>query len=196
MGKSIRTTVIGGIIFVVPLIFILLILGRAFDLAKRVATPISKFVPIESFAGIAAANVLAGFIVISVCYVAGVLARSSMISDKVGKLDAFLGRAIPTYQPTKQGFVDSISNRSFEDDWKVVLVGTKGDRRFLGFEVERLQNGEVSVFQPLSPNTKSGFVWTVPSAQVEVLHMNPRELSAILRSHGIGLSESPVQASG
>ena len=190
MGRGLRTTVIGGIVFLVPVIFVLMILRRAYELALKVATPISKIVPIESFGGLAIANILAAAVVVGVCYTAGVAARSSIISARVNKLDHFLNRAIPTYQPTKRGLIDSISDKALEDDWKVVLVGKADDKRSLGFEVERLENGDVAVFQPLSPNTKTGFVWTVPAANVEVLQMNPRELSARLKAYGIGISDS------
>ena len=190
MSKGIRTTIIGGVVFLVPVIFVLMILNRAYELALKVANPIGKIIPIESFAGLALSNILAAGIVVGVCYSAGVAARSSIISARVNKLDQFLNRAIPTYQPMKKGFVDSITDKSFEDDWKVVLVGGPEERRFLGFEVERLSSGDVAVFQPLTPNTKTGFVWTVPAASVEALEIGPRELTERLKSYGIGIAEN------
>ena len=189
MGKSLQTTIIGGIVFLAPVIFILMILQRAYELALKVAAPISRFIPIESFVGLALANILAAALVIGVCYAAGMVARSSIISARVNKLDEFLSNAIPAYHPTKRGIIDSISDESLEDDWKVVLVGEKGRQRSLGFEVERLSNGDVAVFQPLTPNTKTGFVWTVSPESIEVLEINPRDLTAKLKAYGVGISE-------
>lgn len=190
MNKGLRTTLIGGIIFLVPLIFVLIILGKAHGIALKVATPISKIIPIESFGGVALVNILAGLAIVLVCYLAGLMARSSMIAAKVDKVDQFLTRAIPSYHSTKKGFIDSIDNKSFEDEWTVVLIGPSGEKRALGFEIDRLKNGDVVVFQPLSPNTRSGFVWSVPPDQVEALDINPRDLSEQLTSYGVDLSSS------
>lgn len=189
MGKSIRTTVIGGIVFLIPLMFVLMILKQAYQLALAVAIPVSDILPIEKFAGYAVASILAALIVIAVCFGAGMLARSSIISNKIGKLDKFLARAIPAYHFTKKDLIETLGNRSFEDDWKVVLVGKPDDKRLLGFEVERRPNGDVIVFQPNTPTIRTGFVWTVPAEQVELLDIKPRQLSALLKTYGIGASE-------
>ncbi|PYG27525.1 hypothetical protein [Pelagimonas varians] len=187
MLNGLRTTIIGGIIFLVPIIFVLLILGKAYGIALQVAAPISKLFPIESFGGIALANILAAFAVIAVCYTAGLIARSSLISAKVAKMDQFLTRAIPTYHFTKKGFIDSVGNKSFEDDWKVVWIGDPADKRALGFEISKLANGDVLIFQPNTPNTSTGFVWSVPAHHVELIDIAPRDLSKHLKSYGIGL---------
>ena len=55
----IKTTTIGGIVFMVPIIIIIVILGKAFELMLKVAQPIDKLIPIESIGGIAFANLLA-----------------------------------------------------------------------------------------------------------------------------------------
>lgn len=190
MINGLRTTVVGGIIFLVPIVFILFILGKAYGIALKIATPISKLIPIESFAGVALANILAALAVIAVCYVAGLVARSNLISTKVKKVDDFLTRAVPTYHFTKKGFIDSVGNKSFEDDWKVVWIGDPVGKRALGFEIARLPNGDVLIFQPNTPNTTTGFVWSVPAHHVELIDIAPRDLSKHLQSYGIGLPKA------
>ncbi|WP_299932105.1 hypothetical protein [uncultured Pelagimonas sp.] len=189
MNKGLRTTVIGGIIFLVPLVFILIILNKAYGFAFKIAKPISKVIPIETLGGVALANILAGLAVFLVCYGAGVMARSSIIAAQVEKLDHFLTRAIPTYHSTKRGFIDSIDDTSIEDNWQAVLIGEPSGQRTLGFETERLSNGDSVVFQPNSPNTRNGTVMTVPRSQIERIDIAPRDMSAVLKSYGAGASK-------
>lgn len=189
MIKSIKTTVIGGVAFLVPLVFIMLILKEAYSVALKIAIPFSKILPFSNFAGFAVASILAVLIVIAACYGAGLAARSSLVSTQVEKLDKFLSRAVPTYHFTKKDLLETLDNKSFEDDWKVVLMGRPDDKRSLGFEIERRPNGDVIVFQPITPTAKTGFVWTVPPDQVEILDIGPRQLSALLKTYGIGISE-------
>jgi hypothetical protein len=46
--KFIKTTIVGGIVFMVPTIIIIVILGKAFELMLKVARPIDKLIPIDS----------------------------------------------------------------------------------------------------------------------------------------------------
>lgn len=190
MLNGLRTTVIGGLVFLVPIMFIVFVLGNAYGIALKVAAPISQMFPIETYAGLALANILAALAVIAVCYVAGLIARSSLISSQVEKMDQFLSKAIPTYHFTKKGFIDSVENKSFEDEWKVAWIGEPNGKRALGFEIEKLANGDLLVFQPTTPNTATGFVWSVPPDQVELIDIAPRDLSKLLKSYGIEFSRS------
>lgn len=188
MHQNIRTTVIGGLVFLIPLVFIFILLEQAYGYAMKIAKPITRFIPLDTVAGVVAANVVAVTLIVVVSYAAGKVAQSSVMGARVRALDGFFARAIPSYQPTKKGFVDTLQQRSFEDDWKVVLVGGGQEQRWLGFEVERRENGMVVVFQPLTPNTSTGFVWVVEPERVYALDMNPRDLSDMLKKHGIGVT--------
>lgn len=188
MGQGIKTTVIGGLVFLVPVAFLILVLGQALGIAMKVAEPISKIVPIESFAGIALANLIALVLLLIVCYLAGLVARSSRVTRRIDHLDTVMTRAIPWYQLTKRSLSASLDNREIVDDWVPVLIGRPGEKRAIGFEIERLATGDVVVFQPNSPNTESGTVWTVPSEQVEPMKIASRDLNTRLRIFGSGLA--------
>jgi uncharacterized membrane protein len=76
--KFVKTTIVGGIVFMVPIIIIIVILGKAFALMLKVARPIDKLIPIESIGGIAFVNLLALLAILVLCFGAGVLARSPL----------------------------------------------------------------------------------------------------------------------
>lgn len=59
--KSIRTTVVGGMFFVVPVVIVAVVFGKAFKLMMVVAKPLDTWIPADSIGGIAMANVLAAF---------------------------------------------------------------------------------------------------------------------------------------
>ena len=192
--NSVKTTVIGGVIFLIPMIFLAMVLGHAFQIALKVAKPISRVVPVDSFAGVAVANILAVLLIALVSFLAGLLARSAGVSRKMARLETFLVEVFPVYQSTKRSIADAVQNSAQEDNWKVVLVGSEDGQRFLGYEIEVLEAGLSVVFQPLTPNTKTGFVWTVPQAQLRYLDLNPRDVAKRLRSYGIGLSALEMEA--
>ena len=59
-----KTTVIGGVIFLIPLIIIIAILGKAFQIMMQLAEPLSTLVPIDSVADIAIVNLIAVALII------------------------------------------------------------------------------------------------------------------------------------
>lgn len=58
MRQLIRTTLVGGIIFLIPLVFVVAVFGKAVQIMKSVAVPIGDLIPIESVAGVAIVPIL------------------------------------------------------------------------------------------------------------------------------------------
>ena len=54
--QFVKTTVIGGLVFLVPLIIFIVIIGKAFGIMKTLAIPFAAWLPIDSVAGIAVAK--------------------------------------------------------------------------------------------------------------------------------------------
>ena len=69
--KFIKTTLIGGLLFLVPIVALVLVVNKALDVMLNVAEPVAEFLPIDSLAGVATVNVIAAAIVAITCFVAG-----------------------------------------------------------------------------------------------------------------------------
>ena len=50
LRRLIRTTLVGGVLFLIPLVFVVVIVGKAFQIMKVVATPLANLISVESFA--------------------------------------------------------------------------------------------------------------------------------------------------
>ena len=55
-----KTTVIGGVVFLLPIIVVGMILGKAFGFMSRIAAPFAEWIPIDSVGGIALVNLSGG----------------------------------------------------------------------------------------------------------------------------------------
>lgn len=69
------TTLIGGAVFLVPFVVAVLVLEKAFGYMKIVAQPLAKWIAVDTFTGVALANIIALVAIIGVCFVAGLFAR-------------------------------------------------------------------------------------------------------------------------
>ncbi len=101
MKKFLTTTALGGILFLVPLVFVALILGKAYELMMRVAEPLSRLLPVDTIAGVGIVNLLAIAVMLLFCLLAGVIARSRPARHLYDRFDRVLLELIPGYAWTK-----------------------------------------------------------------------------------------------
>jgi len=57
--KFIKTTIIGGLVFMVPVVIVVVIAGKALEIMMLVAKPLGNLIPVDAIGGVAVANVLA-----------------------------------------------------------------------------------------------------------------------------------------
>lgn len=58
------TMSLGGVVFLLPLVFITMILGKAFQLMVVVAKPVDKIIPLDSVGNVAFVNIVAAFAIL------------------------------------------------------------------------------------------------------------------------------------
>ncbi len=182
-----KTTLIGGLIFLIPFVVIMAVLGKAVKIMLALANPISKIIPIESVAGIAFVNILAIVVLVFICFFAGLMARSKAGKHAFNSLDIKLMALLPGYAFVK-GIAGSMDDKG---DKKVLtpVLAKFDDQSQVGFEVERLDNGLVAVFIPGSPDTWSGAVAYMTEDRVEKLNIDFTAATKTLRTLGRGSND-------
>ena len=86
----IKTTIIGGLLFLVPVGVLIIVLAKVVELMLMVAEPLADFIPVDSVAGVAVANIVAAIILVLICFVAGMIARRTVVSSIVEDLESDL----------------------------------------------------------------------------------------------------------
>ena len=99
-----KTTVIGGASFLLPVALVLFILSYALRLVKRIAEPISHSLHLDQLgaaAGVGAATVLSAVVLVLIAFAAGIVARTA-VGRRITRWSesSFLGR-LPHYQVIK-----------------------------------------------------------------------------------------------
>ena len=180
-----KTTLIGGLIFLIPFVIILAILGKALKVMILFAEPIAKMLPIEAVAGIAVVNIVAFVVMVLLCFLAGLFARSKPGKRAFNWLDLKLTSIIPGYSFVKE-LEGSMKNKEEANRTLIPVIIKLDDQAQVGYEVERLDNGLVAVFLPSSPDTWSGMVAYMTDDRVERLNTDFTTLTRSLRTLGRG----------
>ena len=79
MTAFLKTTMLGGILFLLPLAIVLMVLGYALGLASMVAQPISEKLQLDAWgtvAGVGIVTVLSALVLVLLAFAAGLVART------------------------------------------------------------------------------------------------------------------------
>ena len=181
--QPVKTTILGGLVFLVPLVIVIAIVGKAFELMRRLAAPLGAWIPVDSVGGIATANIVTVLILLLLCYFAGLIAGGEPARRLQHFIDDKLLTVFPRYALVKS-VTESISGDESNKTLQVVLVQLD-DQSQIGFEVER-KEGLVTVFLPGSPDPWSGTVVYVTEDRIRLLDVSFNQVVKSLQRVGLG----------
>ncbi len=182
--EFLRLTLIGGVIFLIPLVIIVAAVGKAFQIMQVVAAPLNRLIPIESVAGFAFIDVLAVIVMVLLCLIAGLAARSPWCRKMYAKLDELLLQMIPGYAWVK-GVTGEISDDEAAAIMKPVLA--RFDDLFqVGFEVDRTDDGLVAVYLPGAPDPRSGSLSYMTADRIQRIDAGFADVSKSFKKLGRG----------
>ncbi|HET9686131.1 MAG TPA: DUF502 domain-containing protein [Pseudolabrys sp.] len=190
--KVLKTTIVGGLLFLLPLVLVVLLLSHALRFAGKAVGPISEFLTLDKVFGPAAEESLAVLILVFISLAAGLIARTRFGRDIMRRTEnSFLG-GLPQYRLVKsvaEGFAQ-IENA---ENLKPVLVNIEEGWQ-IGYLLESLQTGWVVVFLPQAPTPMSGNVMYLPEGRVRPLAISMVETMSLVKHMGIGSSKALATA--
>jgi uncharacterized membrane protein len=179
-----KTTIVGGLLFLVPLILLLVILGHAMQLVGKVATPIAAAFPVHQIAGVAFASVVAALVLVVLAFLAGLVARTERGRALMRWFEESLLGGLPQYRMMKT-MAEGLANIEGASGIKPALVSIEGGWQ-IGYVLEEMHAGWVAVFLPQAPTPMSGNVMYMPSERVRLLDMPIGEAMLLVKRLGVG----------
>ena len=178
-----RTTITGGILFMLPTVLVIIIVNKARLILMTISAPLAKRMP-ELIMGLDGSNLLAIGLLIVICFVSGLFFRSLRVRKAVRGLEDGVLSYLPGYQLLKSIAADAIGYTT-ENIMATVLV-SDGETWNVGFLVE--ENKEFcTVFLPEAPRHDSGEVKIVPAAWVRKTGVTTNKAARSLKMYGKGV---------
>ena len=177
-----RTTLTGGIIFLLPITLLIIILRKAFQLLERIAMPVTSRVP-DFFFGLDGSTVIGIVMLVFVCFIGGLIFRSGLIKRWVSKLEDNVLCFLPGYTLVKSIAADAVGEK-VEKSLHPVMI-QDGDSWNPGFLVEATED-HCTVFIPECPRLDSGEVKILPASMVKRINVPNNQASLSLRNYGKG----------
>ena len=189
----IKTTVVGGIVFLIPAVIVVIALGKLFGALKLMANALAPLFGIESLVGGFILDLLAIIVIILLCFAAGLIAKRATAKRLREKLDATLLNSFPGYAFVK-GFAENLrQTEELAGSFLPVLVQFD-DYAQIAFETRREPADKVAVYLPGAPNPWSGTIVYVSDERVMRLPMTLTEALRNIRTLGKGSMDIAGQA--
>lgn len=185
--KIIKATFLGGILFLVPLVVLLIVLEKGYGIVQKTTLPLVSSLPKVSVLGLAIQELVGLLIIILICLVAGLLARTAAAEKLVQKLEEGILSFVPGYSFMKS-MNENILGLESKDDLKVILVPTDAGLQF-AFLIEQISDEKSTVFIPDAPNPWSGSVVFVDKKDITEIDITQKQALACIRKLGYGSEE-------
>ncbi len=184
----VKTTLIGGLVFLVPLVILAALVAKAVGFLQRLAEPLAARLPVNTILGVLVVYIVAIVLVVLVCFVAGLLARVSFANRFVKKAEAGVLWRIPGYGFIK-GLTDSLDKSPAASSMRPVLAHFD-DAAQLAFEVDQLADGRRVIYIPSAPDPRAGEVLVMDQDRIEPVPITFLAAIGALRALGRGVGSS------
>lgn len=193
----VKSTIVGGFLFLVPVGIVLVVLGRLFAHAQGAAVIIhDRAFPSTESALLA--SVIAVLILIFVAFMAGAFLRTQLGQRLFRALEDRILMRVPMYTLARQMIGDMTGGTALLSgaaQTEVVLVQLD-DMQVLGFMIERGDQGKAVIYLPGAPSALSGSVAIVAQDRILPTNLLPSDVMASMRRLGSGLTKLEREAFG
>ncbi|UCG13509.1 MAG: DUF502 domain-containing protein [Deltaproteobacteria bacterium] len=162
----IKTTIVGGIVVVLPVALATLVLTQAITALGALVEPLTDDLPVKTLGGIGVATLSAILLICAICFITGLLIRTRISAIGRDWVEKRLLNRLPGYT-----IVKSLTQRfsGMEGvEFAPALVDLHGaDTHALALLVEEHDDGNYTVFLPLAPTPTIGQVYVIPPEKVK-----------------------------
>jgi len=183
----VKTMVIGGVLFFIPLIILIVILQKAFQIAAVLVMPIIKLLNVTHIFGIGVEIIVAIAIILFILYLGGLISKTSRAKKAVKKIEDALLSKVPGYDMIKnmgESFVGFEGNTSIS-----TVLARIEDAWQYGFLIEEIEGEQYAVYVPGAPNPMSGSVYFLEKVRIKKTNIPLQAAMKSLRGLGIGSNE-------
>jgi uncharacterized membrane protein len=188
LKNFLKTTIVGGLLFLVPVILLIAILGHAMRMLSKIAAPIAAAFPAHEVAGVAIATVVAALILLLLAFLAGLVARTETGRSVMRWFEESLLGGLPQYRMMKT-MAEGLAQVEDASGIKPALVSIEGGWQ-IGYVLEEMRTGWTAVFLPQAPTPMSGNVMYMPSDRVRPLDMPIGEAMLLVKRLGVGSAKA------
>jgi uncharacterized membrane protein len=184
----IKTTVIGGLVVVVPLSLLVIIFSDLFFTLVDISRPVADHFPFNQLVNTIIVSLLAVTAIFFICFIMGLVVRTSWGVAGKDWFERSLLNRLPMYSMFKNLTHRFVGEEGTQFAPAEIDLHDSGCT-LLGAIVEELDDGRLVVFVPITPAATVGQVCLVPKSRVKRLNASLGATINSITEWGIGTKE-------
>ena len=188
LSAFLKTTIVGGALYLVPIALILVVLGKVHAITSKLVAPMAQQLELHDVGGISLARLLAVVGVVLACFLAGLFARTKVAQQLVGWLERAILSNLPGYSVVSTLGADIAGTGHAQSHMQVVLARIE-DCWQLGLLVETIDETHSAVFVPGAPDPKSGSVYLMTGDRFKTVDVRIPQAMKCIKGLGVGSRE-------
>ncbi len=183
---SITTTILGGLVVVLPLTLFIFIIRLLFNFIIGLVSPVSNLLGFSESINKWLINLIVLAAILVLFFLIGLVVRTEMGKKFFSRLEEQWLAPLPFYSVLRET-VQHLFSKDKMPFSKVALVDPFGSGMLMtGFVTDELPNGYFTVFVPTAPNPTNGFIFHVKPEQIHFVDVRSEEAMRSVISLGIG----------
>jgi uncharacterized membrane protein len=187
MINFIKTTLLGGLFILLPLMLLWLGLKEIAGLLIAMATPIADLFPTGPFEDLKAPGLVAVLLILGVSFVLGLASRSYLLTRIGRQVENSILDKVPMYRMLK-----IMSGALTDSDTSEVIPALVKDGAGGGepcYVIEKHKDGRATVLLPWSPASFAGSIKVVQQSTLETVPCSLDEFSRSISQVGVGIED-------
>lgn len=177
-----KTTLIGGVLVVIPIYLSVLLLLKAFATVMGLVAPIAHELP----AALPFKEIISVLLLVAACFVCGIAVRTGPGLRAKNAIERTLLEKIPGYALIR-GLAGRLVGKEDEQTFAVVLAEIE-DALVPAFLVEDCDDGQCVIFVPSVPTPAAGAIYIIAKSRVHAVDVPFNQAVAVISKWGSGAS--------
>ena len=180
------TTMLGGLVVVLPITLLVLIIRLLFNLVIGFIRPLTHLLGFSDSINVWVVNLLVLVLIFLTFFLIGLAVRTEIGKRLFVRLEEQWLKPLPFYAVLRET-VQQLFSKDKMPFSKVALVDPFGSGTLMtGFVTDELPGGYYTVFVPTAPNPTNGFIFHVKADKVYLLDVRTEDAMRSVISLGIG----------
>ncbi|HWL69663.1 MAG TPA: hypothetical protein VNS22_14925 [Geminicoccus sp.] len=183
LAEFTKTTLIGGLLIILPMYIAVLLLAKAIQALLRLLAPVTAQVP----AGAEFRQLIAILLLVVICFVVGLIVRTGPGLRAKNAFEQAVLEKLPGYSFLR-GFAKRLTGRSEEQTLQPALVEIE-DALVPALIVEVLDDGSYTILVPSAPTPMAGSIYILPQERVHPVDIPLARAIGVFSKWGTGAGE-------
>ena len=185
----VKTTIVGGALGLVPIAVIVVVLAMVHGFVSKLLEPLVAALRLHDAGGVTVSRVIAVVVLLLVCFLAGLLARTAVARGFIDWLERAILSNLPGYSMLSAFSEQQLTGHAREGTELRPVLARIEDAWQLAMRVERVDAEHVAVFVPGAPDAHSGSVYLLTNNRLKPVEISSRDAMRCLKGLGIGARE-------